>query len=315
MERTTSYLMTRERTWLLTALSVVLFVLLSAIFADHLFTPPLWNGADWINSPLITYLMILAIILAGWFQARGLPVDGITLRLEANPLTPGQVNDPVTWRLLLGNVYCALVWLPLRFFLGRDWLSAGSHKLVDPAWMQGGEALKSFWAKQVVVPEQGQPPITYDWFRTMLQFMLDHGWYTWFAKLIALGETLVGAALIVGAVVGLAAFCGTFMNFNYLLAGTSSTNPVLFAVGIFLVLAWKVAGFWGLDRWLLPALGTPWQRAKAGVDAVSAVAAREAVPEEQRVGVGIRSGPDQTPARPRGTRKSMAGSGPPQPAR
>jgi thiosulfate dehydrogenase (quinone) large subunit len=23
-------------------------------------------------------------------------------------------------------------------------------------------------------------------------------------------------------------------------------------------MAWKVAGWWGLDRWLLPLLGTPW---------------------------------------------------------
>src|SRR5206468_10886643 len=100
--------------------------------------------------------------------------------------------DPLGWRLLLGNVYFALLWLPLRFFLGRDWFSAGAHKLGDPGWMAGGEALKSFWAKQVVVPENGPPPITYPWFRNFLQFMLDHGWYTWFAKLIALGEMLVG---------------------------------------------------------------------------------------------------------------------------
>jgi len=24
-------------------------------------------------------------------------------------------------------------------------------------------------------------------------------------------------------------------------------------------LAWKTAGWWGLDRWILPALGTPWR--------------------------------------------------------
>jgi thiosulfate dehydrogenase [quinone] large subunit len=24
------------------------------------------------------------------------------------------------------------------------------------------------------------------------------------------------------------------------------------------VLAWKTAGWWGLDRWVLPRLGTPW---------------------------------------------------------
>jgi hypothetical protein len=50
------------------------------------------------------------------------------------------------------------------------------------------------------------------------------------------------------------------MNFNFQLAGTVSSNPVLFGLSVFLVLGWKVAGWWGVDRWLLPILGTPWQR-------------------------------------------------------
>ncbi len=40
-------------------------------------------------------------------------------------------------------------------------------------------------------------------------------------------------------------------------AGTVSTNPVLFILATWLVLAWRVAGYWGLDRWVLPALGVP----------------------------------------------------------
>jgi thiosulfate dehydrogenase [quinone] large subunit len=45
---------------------------------------------------------------------------------------------------------------------------------------------------------------------------------------------------------------------NYLLAGTLSTNPVLFFIAVLLVLAWRTAGWWGIDRWLLPLMGTPW---------------------------------------------------------
>jgi thiosulfate dehydrogenase [quinone] large subunit len=88
--------------------------------------------------------------------------------------------------------------------------------------------------------------------------MLDNTWYTWFAKLIAIGEFMVGIGLIVGALVGIAAFFGTLMNFSFLMAGTTSSNPVLFGLGVFLVLGWKVAGYIGLDRYLLPMLGTPW---------------------------------------------------------
>ncbi len=49
------------------------------------------------------------------------------------------------------------------------------------------------------------------------------------------------------------------MNFSFLMAGTASLNPALFALSVLLILAWKTAGYIGLDRWLLPALGTPWK--------------------------------------------------------
>src|SRR5215208_6092360 len=102
MNRTATFVMTRERTWVLTAVSVLLFILLCGIFADGLLTPPLWKGDSWIASPLITYLLILAIVLAGWSQARSIPERGIALQLESTPMTPRKINDPVGWRLLIG---------------------------------------------------------------------------------------------------------------------------------------------------------------------------------------------------------------------
>jgi thiosulfate dehydrogenase [quinone] large subunit len=260
MDGLATFTMTRKRTWVLTAISVALFILLSWIFADGLLAPPLWNAEDWISSPLITYLLIAAIVLAGWAQVSRLPEAGTPLPLPTSAQTPGQVDDPVRWQLLMGNVLFAIFWLPVRFFVGRDWLSAGWHKVTDPAWTQGGDALRAYWERAAAIPETGRPAITYDWFRQFLQYMIDNGWYSWFAKLIAWGEVLVGLGLLVGALVGIAAFFGTVMNFSFMLAGSASTNPVLFGLAVFLVLAWKVAGFWGLDRWLLPALGTPWNR-------------------------------------------------------
>ena len=67
-------------------------------------------------------------------------------------------------------------------------------------------------------------------------------------------------ALLFGALTGIAAFFGAFMNMSFLLAGSASTNPVLFTFAIGLILAWKVAGYYGVDRWLLPMLGVPWHR-------------------------------------------------------
>lgn len=159
----------------------------------------------------------------------------------------------------MGNTYLAVFWMPIRFFVGLQWLQAGEHKVRDGGWMSSGSSLQRFWERVVAVPEApGRPAITYGWYRDVLQYMLDNEWYTWFAKVVAVGELLVGLGLIVGALVGIAAFSGTLLNFSFILAGTTSTNPVLFGLTVFLVLAWKVAGYWGIDRYLIPMLGSPW---------------------------------------------------------
>jgi thiosulfate dehydrogenase [quinone] large subunit len=69
----------------------------------------------------------------------------------------------------------------------------------------------------------------------------------------------VGLGLLVGALTGIAAFFGATMNMSFMLAGSASTNPILFMLAVGLMLAWRVAGYYGLDRYLLPALGAPWR--------------------------------------------------------
>ena len=173
------------------------------------------------------------------------------------------VQDPPIARLLFGSTLMGWVWLVVRLFLGYQWLEAGWHKVTDPKWMETGVALQSFWQRAVAVPEGGRPPIAYDWYRAFLQALLDGGHHVWFAKLVAVGQVAVGIALILGAFVGIAAFFGAFMNFNFMLAGTASTNPVMFALAVLLMLAWKNAGWIGLDRYLLPVVGTPWPQPEA----------------------------------------------------
>jgi len=75
---------------------------------------------------------------------------------------------------------------------------------------------------------------------------------------VTFGEVAVGIGLIIGLLTGIAAFFGVFMNMNFLLAGAVSINPIIGGLAIFLVLAWRIAGYYGVDRWLLPLLGTPW---------------------------------------------------------
>lgn len=173
------------------------------------------------------------------------------------------IQDPPLARFLFSDKRAAAIWLVVRVLLGLAWLQPALGKLSNPAWTQTGEALKGFWTAAVQIPEQGRPPISFDWYRSFIQGMLDSGAYTWFSKLIVAGELLVGIALIVGAFVGIAAFFSGFMNWNFIMAGSASTNGLLLIAAVSLILAWKVAGYLGADYYLLRWLGTPWGRERA----------------------------------------------------
>jgi len=84
--------------------------------------------------------------------------------------------------------------------------------------------------------------------------MLNAQSYVWFAKLIAIGELLVGIALILGFFTAFAALMGGVMNFSFMLAGSASVNPVFLLISILIILAWKVAGYVGLDYFAIPFL-------------------------------------------------------------
>ena len=82
--------------------------------------------------------------------------------------------------------------------------------------------------------------------------MIDNNFESWFAYLVVFGEILIGLGLLAGVLVGIASFFGALLNMSFLLAGTASTNPILFTLAIGLILAWRVAGWYGLDRYLRP---------------------------------------------------------------
>ena len=176
-----------------------------------------------------------------------------------------QVEGPAFTRYLFSNTQAGLFWLPIRLFLGFSWIEAGWHKATGGGWLDGGSALAGYWTNAVAIPEKGRPPIAFEWYRDFINVLLNGHHETWFAWVVTFGEIAVGVGLLVGALVGVAAFFGALMNMSFLLAGSASTNPVLFTMAIGLMLAWKVAGYYGVDRYLLPLLGTPWHaRVQAG---------------------------------------------------
>ena len=189
------------------------------------------------------------------------------LNVETVTDTQGRVliQDPPIAKFLFQNTLASWLWLVVRVFAGWQYLDAGWHKLNTPAWVDGsGQAILGFW-KGALAVNNGKPVITYDWYRNFIQFLVDTNSAGWFSYVIVGGEIAVGLGLILGAFVGVAAFSGLLMNMAFLLAGTVSTNPVLAVLGMLLILAWKNAGYVGLDRYFLPLLGTPWQRTSARV--------------------------------------------------
>jgi len=176
-----------------------------------------------------------------------------------------EVEGPSFARFLFGNTRAGLLWLPVRLFVGFSFLEAGLHKLfpagkaVGAGWLDGGASLLGYWNNAVAIPEPpGRAAITFEWYRDFLNLLIANDAQTWFGGLIVFGEIAVGLGLILGILTGFAAFFGAFMNMSFLLAGSASTNPVLFTLAIGLILAWRVAGWYGVDRWLLPRLGVPW---------------------------------------------------------
>jgi thiosulfate dehydrogenase [quinone] large subunit len=182
------------------------------------------------------------------------------------------VQDPPLANFLFSDPRASWIWLVVRLWLGYEWIDASLHKISNPAWTQTGEAVLGFWTKAVAIPETGKAAISFDWYRSFLQFMLDIEAYRFMAPLIAYGELLIGIALVLGLFTGIAAFFGGFLNWNFMMAGTASSNPVLFALAVLLILAWKVAGYIGVDYYLLPMLGTPWGRGSAEVKDAGQVA-------------------------------------------
>lgn len=164
-------------------------------------------------------------------------------------------ENPVS-RWLFTNTTSAWIWLILRLYLGYSWLTAGWGKITSDAWVgeNAGVAVKGFMQGALALVEEGHVPTWYAWF--LENIVIPNA--VPFSYMVAVGEVLVGLGLIVGLLTGIAAFFGAMMNMSFLLAGTVSTNPVMFVIAMFIIMAWKVAGWYGLDRWALPKLGTPW---------------------------------------------------------
>jgi len=164
--------------------------------------------------------------------------------------------EPLISKLLFASKASVPVWTIVRIYLGYLWLSSGIPKLTNPAWVgpEAGGAVRGFLGNALELSITGTSvPAWYAWL--IENGFMPNAWLM--SHMVAIGEVLIGIALITGFLTGISAFLGGLMNASFLLAGTVSSNPVMFILATWIVLAWRVAGYWGLDYWVLPLLGAP----------------------------------------------------------
>jgi thiosulfate dehydrogenase [quinone] large subunit len=182
-----------------------------------------------------------------------------------------RIGEPRIAQWLFGSPSGAWVWVIPRLYLGYLWLHAGWEKVTGTSggtwswsfdftkdsWLRSSAGLKGFAAYALTNTKGPNAAVNYGWYAAFLRWLEHSG--GWMAPIIALGETAIGLALLLGLFTGIAAFFGALLTTAFGLAGIAGVNPVFLILEVLLVLAWRNAGWIGLDRFVLPKLGTPWE--------------------------------------------------------
>lgn len=202
---------------------------------------------------------------------------------------PAYIEEPRAARWLFGSSSAAWIWLIARLWLGWEWFQSGWGKVfggditlqfwnwgdeqysltgdANVGWIREsgdtgiGDSVAGFASGAIESAEGPHPDVAYDWYVTFLEWIRDTA-HPVFGPMVAIGEVVIGALLILGLFTGIAAILGAVLNFSFVFAGSAGVNPAMILVSLLIILAWRNAGWYGLDRWVLPALGTPWQRGR-----------------------------------------------------
>jgi thiosulfate dehydrogenase [quinone] large subunit len=176
----------------------------------------------------------------------------------------------------------SVVWLLVRIWLGYQWIDAGYQKIWGSErsafWFGNGAGVKGFATAGVAGSASGKGGASYGWWAAFLHnFVIPNS--AWIAKVVSLAEILIGLAILLGLFTGAAAAAGLSLNVVYMFSGSAGVNPMYAILSVLLVLAWRNAGWLGLDRVALPA----WRRLRAhGVEPSAAPSAVPSAPGSPR---------------------------------
>jgi thiosulfate dehydrogenase (quinone) large subunit len=148
-------------------------------------------------------------------------------------------------QFLKENRYVSLLLTILRLYLGWQWLHAGWGKISSGTFDATG------FLYGAVKNMSGEHPSVQPWWGNFLK-EVALPYVDLFNVLVPWGEFFVGLGLILGIFTSFSILMGLTMNFAYMFSGTTSTNPQMVLIGIFILIAGVNAGKIGLDHWFIP---------------------------------------------------------------
>jgi thiosulfate dehydrogenase [quinone] large subunit len=183
------------------------------------------------------------------------PRHALTAEVSPAVTPPAERRNLPAADWLYRSKAAGVLWLVARLWLGYGWLNAGYQKLWGSEkaafWNGGGAGVKGFATAGVAGSKAGTGGASYGWFAGFLHgFVIPNA--SWIARAVTLGELVIGALLILGLFTGVAAVAGLALNVIYMFSGSSGVNPAYAIVAVLLILAWRNAGYLGLDRLALP---------------------------------------------------------------
>lgn len=140
----------------------------------------------------------------------------------------------------------------LRIWLGYLWLATGITKVQSDAWtgMQSGTEVTRF-LQEAIARSTASGSAVPEWYVNAAQsYGLPHAQFL--SYLLTYCEIFLGIALLLGIFTTATAALGCLLNLAYLLSNVVGDNPLMYAVAVMVVVSGSAAGYYGIDRYILP---------------------------------------------------------------